>query len=77
MKTFTSVADIGSLTEAIAEARAIKADRFAYASLGRNRTLMMVFFNSEPPHPPVDTEGGAQSWHERHSARHKPGRMEA
>lgn len=46
MKTFTSVADIGSLTEAIAEARAIKADRFAYASLGRNRTLMMVFFNS-------------------------------
>ena len=36
----------GSLTEAIAEARAIKADRFAYASLGRNRTLMMVFFNS-------------------------------
>ena len=46
MKTFTSVADIGSLTEAIAEARAIKADRFADASLGRNRTLMMVFFNS-------------------------------
>ncbi len=46
MKTFTSVADIGPVSEAIAEARAIKADRFAYTSLGRNRTLLMVFFNS-------------------------------
>lgn len=46
MRNFTSVNDIGDLRAAVNEARRIKADRFAYSDLGRNRTLMMVFFNS-------------------------------
>lgn len=50
MKKFTCVNDIisacGSLDGAIKEAMEIKADRFAYNHLGKNKTLMMVFFNS-------------------------------
>lgn len=46
MKQFTSVADIGALDQAVKEALAIKADRFAFEHLGKHRTLLMVFFNS-------------------------------
>ncbi len=46
MKKFTDVHDIGDLRGAVAEALAIKADRFAYNNLGHNKTLMMIFFNS-------------------------------
>ncbi|MDE6532604.1 MAG: acetylornithine carbamoyltransferase [Muribaculaceae bacterium] len=46
MKKFTCVADIGPLDKALAEAAAIKKDRFAFSGLGRNKTLMMIFFNS-------------------------------
>lgn len=46
MKQFTSVADIGSLQQALAEATMVKKDRFAWTELGRNKTLLMIFFNS-------------------------------
>ena len=46
MRHFTSVNDIGDLKAAVREALDIKADRFKYNHLGRNKTLMMVFFNS-------------------------------
>ncbi len=46
MKRFLSVNDIGPLDKAVAEAIDIKRDRFAHQHLGRNRTLMMIFFNS-------------------------------
>ena len=46
MKKFTCVADIGDLTSALAEAAEIKKDRFAFTELGRNKTLLMIFFNS-------------------------------
>lgn len=46
MKKFTDVTDIGNLDAAVAEAMAVKRDRFAFADLGRNRTLLMIFFNS-------------------------------
>ncbi|MDE6443678.1 MAG: acetylornithine carbamoyltransferase [Muribaculaceae bacterium] len=46
MKKFTSVADIGPLDIALAEAQQIKRDRFAFTDLGRNKTLLMIFFNS-------------------------------
>lgn len=46
MKKFTCVADIGPLDKALAEAALIKKDRFAFTDLGRNRTLLMIFFNS-------------------------------
>lgn len=46
MKKFTRVSDIGPLDKAVAEALEIKRNRFAYTDLGRNRTLLMIFFNS-------------------------------
>jgi N-succinyl-L-ornithine transcarbamylase len=47
MKQFTSVHDLGGdLYGALKEAFEIKKDRFAHAELGRNKTLLMVFFNS-------------------------------
>lgn len=46
MRNFTSVKDIGDLGTAVKEALEIKADRYRYSDLGKNRTLLMVFFNS-------------------------------
>ena len=46
MKKFTCVYDIGPLDAAVAEALRIKADRFAFSELGKNKTLLMLFFNS-------------------------------
>ena len=46
MKTLINVSDIGPLDAALAEARKIKKDRFAFQHLGKNRTLLMLFFNS-------------------------------
>ena len=46
MRNFTSVNDICDLKKALDEAFEIKADRYKYCELGRNKTLMMVFFNS-------------------------------
>ena len=46
MKKFTDVNDIGNLDKAVAEALEIKRDRFAFQHLGKNKTLMMIFFNS-------------------------------
>lgn len=43
---FTCVDDIGDICSAVEEALEIKRDRFAYTELGRNRTLLMIFFNS-------------------------------
>ena len=46
MKKFTCVGDIGDLRIAVAEAMEVKRDRFAFTDLGKNRTLLMIFFNS-------------------------------
>lgn len=46
MKKFTCVQDIGPLDKALAEAALVKKDRFAFTGLGRNKTLLMIFFNS-------------------------------
>ena len=46
MNKFTCVDDIGPLDKALAEAREIKKDKFAFSSLGKNKTLLMLFFNS-------------------------------
>ncbi len=46
MNKFTTVADIGPLDKAVAEALEIKRNRYAHTSLGRNYTLLMIFFNS-------------------------------
>jgi len=41
-----NVGDIGPLEKALAEAQEIKNDRFKYQHLGKNKTLMMIFFNN-------------------------------
>lgn len=46
MNKFLNVSDIGNLKDAIQEALEIKKDRFKFVELGRNKTLLMVFFNS-------------------------------
>ena len=46
MKTFINVQDIGPLDKAMAEAFEIKNDRYKYQHLGKNKTLMMIFFNN-------------------------------
>ncbi|KAA6331949.1 N-acetylornithine carbamoyltransferase [termite gut metagenome] len=46
MNKFTSVHDIPDLKSALAEAFEIKKNRYNYVELGRNKTLMMIFFNS-------------------------------
>lgn len=46
MRNFTSVHDLGNLHEAIQEALAVKANKFGFQELGKNKTLLMIFFNS-------------------------------
>lgn len=46
MKTFINVEDLGDLRKALAEAQEIKNDRFKYQHLGKNKTLLMIFFNN-------------------------------
>lgn len=46
MRTFINAEDLGDLHQALAEAREIKNDRFKYQHLGRNKTLLMIFFNN-------------------------------
>lgn len=46
MKTFFHVSDIGDLKGALKEALQVKKDRFAWKSLGENKTIMLVFFNN-------------------------------
>lgn len=46
MKRFLTVDDIGPLDIAVKEALEIKKDKFAFTELGKNKTLLMLFFNS-------------------------------
>lgn len=46
MKSFFNVQDIGPLDKALAEALEVKRDRFQYQLLGKNKTLLMIFFNN-------------------------------
>ena len=46
MRTFINVEDLGNLQQALEEAREIKQERFKFQELGKNKTLMMVFFNT-------------------------------
>ena len=46
MRTFFNVEDLGDLRKALAEAQEVKRNRFSYQELGRNKTLLMIFFNN-------------------------------
>lgn len=46
MKEFTSIRQLGDLRKALAQAQQVKRNPFADQELGRNKTLLMVFFNN-------------------------------
>ena len=46
MKEFTSIRQLGDLRQALAQAQHVKRNPFADQELGRNKTLLMVFFNN-------------------------------
>ena len=46
MRSFLNVQDLGNLNEALQEAAEIKANRYKCDTLGKNKTLLMVFFNN-------------------------------
>ncbi|MDD4760316.1 MAG: acetylornithine carbamoyltransferase [Bacteroidaceae bacterium] len=46
MKEFRYASDLGNFEEALKEAFEIKKDRFKYQGLGKNKTLLMIFFNN-------------------------------
>ena len=46
MKVFQHVTDIGDLRVALEEAKAVKANRYQYQNLGKNKTCMLIFFNN-------------------------------
>ena len=46
MRNFLHVQDLGDLRQALAEAQEIKADRYKYVGLGKNKTALLVFFNN-------------------------------
>jgi len=46
MKSFLHVQDIGDLGKAIEEAKQVKQNPFAWQDLGRNKTIILVFFNN-------------------------------
>ncbi len=46
MKHFTSIKQLGDLQQALAEAAYVKANPFADQALGRNKTVLLVFFNN-------------------------------
>ncbi|WP_299102018.1 acetylornithine carbamoyltransferase [uncultured Winogradskyella sp.] len=46
MKNYTTLKDISNLSETIREAILLKMSPFEYSHLGKNKTLIMLFFNS-------------------------------
>ena len=46
MKQFFSPADLGDLHKAFQEALEIKNNRYGHVELGRNKTLLLIFFNN-------------------------------
>ncbi|MCT4588514.1 MAG: N-acetylornithine carbamoyltransferase [Carboxylicivirga sp.] len=46
MKRFLTVDDIGDLSTAIKEAAEVKKNPFAWDTLGKNKTITLIFFNS-------------------------------
>ena len=46
MRYFTSIAQLGDLKDILAAAKYVKENPFADQELGKNKTLLMIFFNS-------------------------------
>lgn len=46
MKQFLHVSDIGDIGKALEEAKQVKATPFAWQNLGKNKTIILIFFNN-------------------------------
>ena len=46
MNRFLTVGDIGNLDAALKEAAEVKKTPFAWQHLGKNKTIILIFFNS-------------------------------
>ena len=46
MRNFITVNDIGDIKEAVRKAQYVKANPFADSHLGKNKTMLLIFFNS-------------------------------
>ena len=46
MQTFLYAKDLGNLSDALALAKDIKKDRYAFEHLGKRKTALLVFFNN-------------------------------
>ena len=46
MRTYQRAADLGDIKQAVKEALEVKANPYKWDTLGKNKTLLMVFFNS-------------------------------
>lgn len=46
MKQFLHVSDIGDLGKALEDAKQVKATPFAWQNLGKNKTIILIFFNN-------------------------------
>ena len=46
MRNFISVKDIGNIKEALLKAKEVKASPYANQALGKNKTALLIFFNS-------------------------------
>ncbi|MBQ7772963.1 MAG: N-acetylornithine carbamoyltransferase [Bacteroidales bacterium] len=46
MRNFITVKDMGNLTEALEKAKYVKENPYADAELGKNKTMLLIFFNS-------------------------------
>ena len=46
MKVFRYVSDLGDLTSALSEAFELKQDHYKFQTLGRRKTLLLIFFNN-------------------------------
>ena len=46
MKKYTNISDISNISEIVKEAILLKMNPFGYSEIGKNKTLVMLFFNS-------------------------------
>ena len=76
MRHFTNVKDLGDLNIALKEAFEVKANRFGYKELGKNKTLIMIFFNSSL-RTRLCTQSCNEFGYECDGARYQSGGMEA
>ena len=62
MRHFTSITQLGDLSNALEAAKYVKDNPFADQELGRNKTLLMIFFKS--PYQTQHPEGCHESRNE-------------